>query len=168
MNKTSTAKTTAYFGIMLGLCLVMGYLEAILPLNLGISGAKLGITNFLILLLLKRDGLWAGLCINVARILIINILFGSVFSLSYSLFGGLFSTLLMYLLLKLPQLSLSGVSAAGGAMHNLAQTLCAALMLKTPSVLKLLPPLLIVGMAAGIFCGILSHLILARLDSAKL
>lgn len=168
MKQNTTAKRAAYFGIMLGLCLIMGYLEAILPLNLGISGAKLGITNFLILLLLKRDGLWAGLCINIARILIINILFGSIFSLSYSLLGGVFSTLLMYLLLKLPQLSLVGVSAAGGAMHNLAQTFCAAFMLKTPSVLKLLPPLLLVGMAAGIFCGMLCHIIIKRLQKAKL
>lgn len=168
MSRKVDAKTTAYFGIMLGLCLIMGYLEAILPLNLGVSGAKLGITNFLVLILLKRNGLWAGLGINLLRILIINILFGSVFSLAYSLFGGILSTLIMYLLLKTPKLSLLGVSAAGGAMHNLAQTFCAALMLKTPSVLKLLPPLLLVGMATGIFCGILSHIVLQRLNKAKI
>ena len=167
MSKNSPAKVTAYYGIMLGVCLVIGYLEAILPLDLGISGAKLGLTNFLIFFLLKRNGLTAALGINLVRILIINILFGSVFSLLYSLLGGICSTLLMYLLLKLP-LGTLGISAAGGAMHNLAQTLCAAFMLKTPSVLKLLPLLLPIGMVAGIFCGILSHLLLSRMKKLRL
>ncbi len=168
MNKNSKTFRTAYFAVMLGLCLVMGYIEAILPLNMGVSGAKLGITNFIILILLKRDGLKAALFINLARILIIGMLFGSVFSLAYSLFGGIASTLLMYFLMKLKPLSLVGVSGAGGAMHNFAQTLCAAVMLGTPSVLKLLPLLLPIGMAAGIFCGILAHIILMRLDKISL
>lgn len=163
MSQKTNARLTAYYGIMLSICLIIGYIEAILPLNIGIAGAKLGITNFLILLLLKRNGLAAALGINIARILIINILFGSVFSLAYSMIGGLISTLLMYFLLKIPQLSDLGVSAAGGAMHNLCQTLCAAVMLGTPSVLKLLPPLLLVGMVAGIFCGVLTHIINGRL-----
>lgn len=168
MNKHSPSFRTAYFAIMLGICLIMGYLEAILPLNLGVTGAKLGITNFVVLLILKRDGFKAALCINLARILIVNILFGSIFSLSYSLLGGISATLLMYYLLKFKSLSSMGVSAAGGAMHNLAQTLCAAAMLKTPSVLKLLPLLLPAGMLAGILCGVLAELIFRRLKRANL
>lgn len=168
MSKNSKAFRTAYFAVMLGLCLLMGYLEAILPLNLGVSGAKLGITNFIILILLKQNGLKAALFINLARILIIGMLFGSIFSLSYSLFGGIASTLLMYFLTKVKSLSLVGVSAAGGAMHNFAQTLCAALMLRTPSVLRLSPFLLLLGMAAGIFCGVLAYIILRRLNKISL
>lgn len=168
MNKNSKSFRTAYFAVMIGLCLIIGYIEAILPLNLGVFGAKLGITNFIILILLKKNGLRAALFINLARILIIGMLFGSVFSLSYSLFGGIASTVLMYFLIKIKSLSLIGVSAAGGAMHNLAQTLCAALMLGTPSVLKLLPFLLLLGMVAGIFCGVLAHIILGRLDKISL
>ena len=168
MIKKARSFSTAYFAIMFGICLVMGYIEAVLPLGIGISGAKLGITNFVVLLLLKRDGFPVACLINLARILIINMLFGNAIGLAYSLLGGITSTVLMYFLLKIPSLSSLGVSAAGGAMHNLAQTLCAAVFLGTPSVLKLLPLLLPVGMVAGIFCGFLAELILRRLSKANL
>ncbi len=168
MNKNQKSVRSAYFGIVLGICLIMGYLEAILPLNLGVAGAKLGITNFVILLVLKRDGLKPALALNLARILIINILFGNALAVFYSLPGGVASTLLMYFLLKIPTLSSIGVSAAGGAVHNLLQLISASIILKTPSVLSLAPPLLILGMAAGIFCGILTELIYKRLQKANL
>ena len=160
---------TAYLAIMLTVCLIFGYIESVIPLNLGFPGAKIGICNIVILLMLKRDGLFAALSINILRILITNILFVGVFSLSYALPAGIISTLLMYSLLKFPTLSSLSVSAAGGAAHNLVQALVASVMLSTPSVFTYFAPfLLLLGMAAGIVCGIATELIFRRLKKAGL
>lgn len=161
--------TTAYLAVMLGLCLIFGYLETLIPLNLGFPGAKIGICNLLVFLLLKRNGLKVALCINILRILIINILFTGVFSLIYALPAGIIATIIMYLLIKWGIFGALGISAAGGALHNLTQTAVAAVVLGTPSIFTALAPyLLILGMAAGIVCGFLAELVDSRLKKAKI
>ena len=161
--------STAAAAIMLSLCLVFGYIETIIPLNLGVPGAKIGICNLIILLILKRNGLTTALGINILRIVIINMLFVNVFSLCYALPAGIISTLSMYLILKLPSISGVGASALGGAMHNFVQSLVAAIVLGTPAVFTHFAPiLLILGMAAGILCGLAAELIFDRLKKAGL
>ena len=60
----------------------------------------------------------------------------------------------MYFMLKLKIFGKVGVSAVGGVVHNLGQTLAAALLLASPSVLRLLPYLMLFGELSGILCGI--------------
>ncbi len=155
-------KKIAILGIMLALALVLGYVERIIPFNIGIAGVKIGLANIIILVLLKRYGITAALTINILRIVIVNLLFGSVVSLAFSLFGGVISTVSMFFALKIKGIGTVGVSAVGGVMHNLGQTLAAALVLCTPSVLKLMPYLMFFGELSGILCGIAAYFILNR------
>lgn len=147
-------KKTAFLGLMLTLALVLGYVERLIPFNIGIAGVKIGLANIIVLLLLKHYGLGAAIMVNVLRIVIVNLLFGGVVSLAFSLLGGVLSTLAMYFMLKSKIFGEVGVSAVGGVVHNLGQTLAAALLLGTPSVLRLLPYLMLFGELSGILCGI--------------
>ncbi len=147
-------KKIAFLGIMLTLALVLGYVERIIPFNVGIAGVKIGLANIIVLLLLKKQGIGAALTVNVLRIVIVNLLFGSVVSLAFSLFGGVLSTFAMYFTLKLKVFGEVGVSAVGGVVHNLGQMLAASLLLASPSVLRLLPYLMLFGEISGVLCGI--------------
>ena len=161
-------KRIALLGLMLALALILGYVERIIPFNVGVAGVKIGLANIVVLLLLKRFGVGAALTVNILRIGIVNLLFGSVVSLAFSLFGGVLSTLAMYFAQKIKGISETGISAIGGATHNLGQTVAAALLLSTPSVLRLLPLLLLFGELSGIICGMVAHLILKRSDKLKI
>ena len=154
--KKRTKKLTL-LSAALGLCLILSYLEAILPLALLLPGFKLGLSNLIILLLIKHFGLKSALLVNVARILLSTLLFGNILSLVFSLSGGICSAIIMRLLIKNPHLSLIGVSAAGGAMHNLAQIVAATLFLNTSGLLYLSPFLLLLGLVTGIICGFGAH-----------
>lgn len=61
-------------------------------------------------------------------------------ALAFSLTGGLLALAVMALLLRLPGLSLFGVSIAGAAAHNTGQILAAIVVLGTPAPMVYLPP----------------------------
>lgn len=152
------AKKTAYLGLSLALCLILSYLESLLPFQFGIVGFRIGLPNFLILLLLSTLGLGAAISVNILRILIVNLLFGNIISLAFSLAAGILSTLLMFALLRIRSVGFLGASAAGGACHNVVQAVVAALLFQNTALLKLCPALMLLGLFTGIFCGILSYL----------
>ena len=154
------AKKIAYLGVMLTLALILGYVERIIPFNIGIAGVKIGLANIIVLLLLKHYSLGAALTVNILRIVIVNLLFGSVVSLLFSLFGGILSTLAMYLMLKTKIFGEVGISAVGGVVHKLGQTLAASLLVSSGTVLRLLPYLMLFGELSGILCGIAAAIIL--------
>ena len=82
-------KRIALLGLMLALALILGYVERLIPFNIGIAGVKIGLANIVVLLLLKRYGVSVALTVNILRITIVNLLFGSAISLAFSLFGVL-------------------------------------------------------------------------------
>lgn len=51
-----SAKKTAFYGMFLALALVAGYIEQLIPVNLGVPGVKLGLANIVTMLLLYIAG----------------------------------------------------------------------------------------------------------------
>ena len=109
-----SAKKTAFYGMFLALALVAGYIEQLIPINLGIPGVKLGLANIVTMLLLYIVGVPAACLISVLRILLSGFLFGSGFAMVYSAAGAAMSMLVMALLKKTKKFSSVGVSVAGG------------------------------------------------------
>ena len=93
-----SAKKTAFYGMFLALALVAGYIEQLIPINLGIPGVKLGLANIVTMLLLYIVGVPAACLISVLRILLSGFLFGSGFAMVYSAAGAAMSMLVMALL----------------------------------------------------------------------
>ena len=56
-----SAKKTAFYGMFLALALVAGYIEQLIPVNLGVPGVKLGLANIVTMLLLYIAGVPAAL-----------------------------------------------------------------------------------------------------------
>ena len=113
-----SAKKTAFYGMFLALALVAGYIEQLIPINLGIPGVKLGLANIVTMLLLYIVGVPAACLISVLRILLSGFLFGSGFAMVYSAAGAAMSMLVMALLKKTKKFSSVGVSVAGGIFHR--------------------------------------------------
>lgn len=158
-----SAKKTAFYGMFLALALVAGYIEQLIPINLGIPGVKLGLANIVTMLLLYIVGVPAACLISVLRILLSGFLFGSGFAMVYSAAGAATSMLVMALLKK-TKFSSVGVSVAGGIFHNVGQIIVAMLVLETKALAYYLPILILSGLAAGILIGILSGILTKRLN----
>ncbi len=150
-------KKTAFCGLVLALALIAGYVESLLPVPIAIPGIKLGAANSVILILLYKAGAKEAFIVSITRVLLSGFLFGSMSSILYSLSGAILSLLVMIWLKKMDFLSVSGVSMAGGVMHNIGQLLMAWLVLETGAIWYYLPVLLISGCVTGFLIGILTE-----------
>lgn len=96
----------AYLGVFLALALICSYVESLIPFYFGIPGVKLGLTNLVVVLMLYCVGTKEALLISVLRIVLSGFLFGNMFSILYSLAGGLLSFIVMVLLKKMVKSSM--------------------------------------------------------------
>ena len=119
-------KKTAYLGVYLALALICSYVESLIPFYFGIPGVKLGLTNIVVVLMLYCVGTKEALAVSALRIVLSGFLFGNMFSILYSLAGGLLSFLVMYLLKKTKWFGVLPVSVSGGIFHNVGQLVVAA------------------------------------------
>lgn len=157
------AYNVALAAMMSALALIFSYIEAIIPINFGIPGIKLGIANLVILTSLYVLGTGYTFTINILRIFVAGLLFNGLFGAVYSLAGGLLSLAVMVLLKKTGLFSTIGISMAGGVAHNLGQLLVAALIVSNMKLFFYFPVLLFSGIISGILIGILTYLILKKL-----
>ena len=157
-------KMTAFYGMFLALALVAGYVERLIPINLGIPGVKLGLANIVTMVLLYTAGKRAAIFVTAVRILLSGLLFGSGFAMVYSAAGATCSMLAMLVLKKTNQFSCTGVSVAGGVFHNVGQILVAMVVLETKALVYYLPVLIISGLGAGILIGLVSGWMIRRLE----
>ena len=158
----------AVFGVFTSLALILSYVELLIPINFGIPGMKLGLANLLVVILLYKGCPRDALLLSVIRILLSGLIFGNMFSIFYSLGGGLLSLAVMVFLKKTGQFTVAGISIGGGASHNVGQLLVAMFVVQTYQVGYYLPVLLIAGVITGAVIGILSAEVLERTQSIRL
>lgn len=162
-NQHSIAYKVALSAILAALALIFSYIEAILPLNTGIPGVKLGIANLVVLIALYILDFKYTFFINMIRILVAGLLFNGAFGAVYSLAGGILSLIVMYLLKKTTLFSPVGISMAGGTAHNLGQLMIAALIVSNMKLFVYFPVLMFSGMISGILIGIVAYIVLKKL-----
>lgn len=158
----------AVFGVFTSLALILSYVELLIPINFGIPGMKLGLANLLVVILLYKGCPRDALLLSVIRILLSGLIFGNMFSIFYSLGGGLLSLAVMVFLKKDRTVHCRGISIGGGASHNVGQLLVAMFVVQTYQVGYYLPVLLIAGVITGAVIGILSAEVLKRTQSIRL
>ena len=124
-------KKTALLSMLLAFALILGYVEALIPLPFGVPGMKLGLPNLAVLITMYRFGNKEALTVNVARVFLGGFLFGNLSAVLYSLSGALVSFLVMMAIKRLPCFSITGVSVAGGTVHNCAQLVVAMFVVQT-------------------------------------
>lgn len=146
----------AYLGLFAAFAVILGYVETLLPVFVGIPGIKLGLANLSVLFILYRYSYREAAVVSFVRILIIGFLFGSLFSILYSLAGAALSLTVMTLLKKKTDFSMLGISVAGGVSHNIGQLIVAMLIVENTALIYYAPALLISGIVTGLLIGILT------------
>ena len=161
-------KRTAWFGVFTALALIFSYVETLVPVIVGIPGIKLGLANLVIVIVLYKMDVKTAALFSVVRVLLAGFLFGNLFSILYSMAGGMLSLLVMAFLQKTNWFSLIGVSIAGGVCHNIGQLVVAAIVVETFSVTYYIPYLLLAGMVTGMVIGFTAAKMLEHLKTIKL
>ena len=91
----------ALYGILLSLAMLLGYVETLVPISLGIPGVKLGLANLVNIVSLYLIGTGGTIAIALARIVLLTgFAYGNMAMMIYSLAGGVLSLALMLLLEK--------------------------------------------------------------------
>lgn len=157
-------KKIALYGLLIALAFIFSYIEMLIPLPLP-TGVKLGAANIVVLVALYLLGVKEAVSVSMVRILLSGLAFG-INTLPYSLAGAVLSLVVMVLLKKSDKFGVAGVSVAGGVAHNIGQTLVAMALLGA-NLMYYFPVLLFGGLIAGILIGLISALVLKKLQGLK-
>lgn len=158
----------AYFGVLTALALIFSYIETLIPIHFGIPGVKLGLANLIVVIALYKMGIKEAYTLSIVRVILAGFIFGNLFSILYSLAGGLLSLTMMVVLKKTEKFSVFGVSMAGGVFHNIGQLIMAAIVLESLSIAYYFPILLVSGVVTGLLIGLVSNEMLKRLKKLQL
>ena len=154
-------KNVALLGLLTALGMMLGYIEMLFPISLGVPGVKIGFANLVTLIALYKTDNRQVLILTLLRVTLVAATFGNMAAFFYSLSGALLSAGVMMLLKK--HFHLLALSAVGGVMHNAGQILVAMVILETPSLVYYLPVLIVAGVLAGLATGSVAGGILKRL-----
>ena len=155
-------------GMLVALAMVLGFVETLTPINLGIPGMKLGLANIVVVIALFLFDIKTAVVVSILRIILIAMTFGNMSMMFYSIAGASLSLLSMIAISKIKSFSLISVSIVGGIMHNVGQIICAAFVVRTNGVFTYLPVLMIAGLVSGALIGIVAGLISVRLTNVKI
>ena len=157
-------KRIAFLGLFVALAFVLSYIEFMLPLNIGIPGAKIGIANLAVMVTLYTVGEKNAIALSIIRVVLVGLTFGNISMMMYSLAGAALSLFAMLIAKRIGKLSMTGVSVLGGVFHNVGQLIVAALVTETAKIFLYLPVLMVSGTITGILLGFAGALILRRMD----
>ena len=164
--KAGSGKKAAYLGLLCAAGILLGYVETLIPFFFGIPGMKLGLPNLAVVMVLYLYSWRESLAVYLVRILVIGFLFGNVFSISFSMAGGLISLLSMALVKRSGKLDVTGVSMTGGVAHNAGQILVAMAVTENILVGYIFFPLVLSGLITGMLIGILGGELVKRMRRA--
>ena len=128
-------KKLCYLALFCAIAIVLSYIESLIPLYLGVPGAKLGLANVVTLTLLLCFGLKEAFIVMFLRILIVSMTFTNF----YMFLGGIF--------------------------HNVGQLLVAMLFFSSTVFMYYLPYLMLFGILSGIVIGILGEIIYLKIGN---
>lgn len=161
-------RRVAYQGLLIALAFVFSYIEFLIPVNIGVPGAKLGLANLVIIVAMYTLNERDAFILSMIRIVLVGFTFANLASMLYSLAGGILSYVAMVIAKRTQKLSITGVSVLGGVFHNVGQIIMAIWVVKTASLVYYLPVLMVSGIVAGVAIGILGGMVTKRLKKIRL
>ncbi|AZP04193.1 Gx transporter family protein [Jeotgalibaca ciconiae] len=157
MNKN---KKLIYISLLAAQGVVITLLERSIPFPFAFApGAKLGLANMVTILALFTLPYKESLTVVWMRLIISTFLGGTLSTFLYSFAGAFLSFFGMVFVRRLgpSRVSLIGVSATGGILHNVGQLIVASTIAHSFSVMLYLPVLAFTGIFSGIAVGIAAN-----------
>ena len=162
-------KKLTNMALLLALALVISVVELQIPMPVPIPGAKLGLSNIIILVSLYFYGFKASLTISLLKSFMLVLITGAVSSFFYSAVGAILSTIAMLIALKFHDklFSFIGVSEIGAFAHNLGQIIVSVIVMENIKMFYYLPLLVFVGTFSGFFVGLSSNFIIKHMKKLE-
>ncbi len=157
------ARKVALYGMLIALAFIFSYIESMFPVPVPVPGVKLGLANLVNVVGLYTVGVAGTAAVSLIRIVLVGFTFSNMFSMIYSLAGGILSLMVMILARKSEAFGKAGVSILGGIFHNIGQLTIAAFLTKTAGVFTYFPVLLAAGVVTGAVIGLLGGMIVERI-----
>ena len=147
-----------FVSLLVAIGLALSVIESSIPIPIAIPGARLGLSNMVILVSLVIFGFKEAFSISILKSILLMLVTGSVSSFFYSITGAILSSITMFLAYRYMSniFSLIGVSILGALAHNAGQVSVAALILNNIKVFSYLPMLLLLSLFTGYFVGLAS------------
>lgn len=147
-----------FLSVIVSVGLALSVLESAIPLPVMIPGAKLGLSNMVVLVTLVVFGIKEGIVVSILKSAVLMLITGSISSFIYSLSGAILSCIAMAITYKFFSkiFSLIGISIMGALFHNFAQVSVASFMMKNLRIYTYLPFLMITSLFTGYFVGLAS------------
>ena len=153
----------ALSGLLVAMMLVLGWVESMIPLNAGIPGIKLGLSNGVLIFAVYMLGIPTSWVLMVLKVLLSGLLFGGVSAMMYAFAGGVLSLASMCLLSRTRGMQPIVVSMVGGVMHNVGQVGLAMIVLNTPKLVYYMAILMLVGLACGGLTGVCASAVMKHM-----
>ena len=159
-----------YIALLCAQGVIIGLLERMIPFPFAFApGAKLGLANLITSVSLYTMSVSDSFLLMLLRLLLTTLLGGTLSTFMYSGAGALLSWCGMLLLKQLGEkrISMIGLSAAGGILHNVGQLLVASLIAQSWTVMLYLPVLAFMGILSGIAVGVAANFLFEHIDTLK-
>ncbi len=159
-----------FIALLVAQATVLGLVENMLPYPFAFApGAKLGLPNLITIIALFTMSPKESFLLVWMRLFLTTLLGGTTSTFLYSMAGAMLSYFGMYLVKKLgpKRVSIIGISAAGGFLHNVGQLVTASWMAQTWTVMLYLPVLSGLGILSGIAIGIAANFLMDRVDTLR-
>lgn len=163
MQRSDKVRRLARLSVLTAMALALFLVEQLIPLPIALPGVKLGLANLVSLFAAYAWGRRDAAAILAVRILLGNLVCGTVTAMLYAAAGGLCCGVVLWLLApRIPAKQAWVVSILSALAHILGQMAAAAMLLGSGLVLAYLPVLLLAALATGAVTGAVTTLVLQR------
>ncbi|WP_027108787.1 Gx transporter family protein [Lacticigenium naphthae] len=167
---TRTQKNV-YISLLAAQAVILGLIERSIPFPFAFApGAKLGIANLITIVAIFTLPFKDSFKVVWMRLLVTTLLGGTLSTFLYSMVGAVLSYFGM-VLVKLfggKRISIIGISATGGVLHNVGQLTVASTIAQTWTVMLYLPVLSFMGILSGVSIGIAANFLMERVRTLRM
>lgn len=162
-DRMLSMKKTITLGMLTALALILGYVESLIPLPVGIPGIKLGLANIVILFAIYRYGIKEATLVSVVRIVLSGLMFTGMWSVLYGISGTVCAIAIMSLAKFRLKLSVITVSVLGAMAHISGQMIVAELSVGFGPVAGYALYLLLASVIFGAIIGMVADILIRRI-----
>jgi len=163
-------RKTIFISLLVAQGVIIGLIENMIPYPFAFApGAKLGLANLITIIALFTLPKKESFLLIWMRLILTTLLGGTISTFLYSMSGALLSYFGMLLIKQLgpKRVSIIGISATGGFMHNVGQLVTASWIAQSWTVMLYLPVLSFLGILSGIAIGIAANYLLRQVSTLR-
>jgi heptaprenyl diphosphate synthase len=148
---------------MISISIVLSIIESTISVFFfTIPGMKLGLANVATMVVVFSLDRKSGLLVAFLRIFLVGLIYSGLFTPTFwiSLSGGALAVFVL-VALKGTKLSIYTISVISALMHMVGQIIAAMIVVKTPTLIYLLPYMILLSVPAGLLTGFLAKKIIS-------